>query len=68
MMPTDFRKATIQFSLFFLAACLIATPFAGPGPLVAWVLATTGLVGVGHTVERREPTDDSKKPSERKCR
>jgi len=67
-MPTDFRKATIQFSLFFLAACLIATPFAGPGPLVAWVLATAGLVGVGHAVERKRPSDKPKKPTERKCR
>jgi len=36
-MPAEFRTATVQFSLFFLAACLIATPFTGSGPLLAWL-------------------------------
>ena len=67
-MPAQFRTATIQFSLFFLAACLIATPFTGSGPLFAWVLATSGLVAFGHTVERKRLADNSKTPTKKKFR
>ena len=64
-MEPVFREASIQFSLFFLAVCLIVTPFVGPSALVAWVLATSGLVAFGHTVERKRLADNSKKPTKR---
>ena len=67
-MPAQFRTATVQFSLFFLAACLIATPFTGSGPLFAWLVATAGLVAFGRAVARKRPTDHSKKPRKRKFR
>jgi hypothetical protein len=65
-MPAEFRKATALFSLFLLTSCLIAAIFVGPSALVAWVLATSGLVAFGHTVERKRPTDNSKTPTKRK--
>ena len=65
-MPAEFRKATAQFSFFLLMSCLIAAVFVGPSALVAWVLATSGLVAFGHTVERKRLADNSKKPTKRK--
>ena len=65
-MPTEFRKATAQFSFFLLMSCLIAAVFVGPSALVAWVLATSGLVAFGHIVERKRPTDNSQKPTKMK--
>lgn len=67
-MDPVFREASIQFSLFFLAVCLIVTPFVGPWALVAWVLAASGLAALGHTVAGKKPTDNSKKPRIRKRR
>ena len=67
-MPAEFRTATVQFSLFFLAACLIATPFTGSGPLLAWLLVTGGLVAFGHAVARKRPANNFKKPTRRKSR
>ena len=67
-MPAEFRKATAQFSCFLLLSCMIAAIFVGPSALVAWVLATSGLVAFGHTVERKRLADNSKKPTRRKSR
>ena len=67
-MPAEFRKATVQFSFFLLMSCLIAAVFVGPSALVAWVLATSGLVALGHAVAGKRPTDNSKKPIKRKSR
>ena len=67
-MPAEFRTATVQFSLFFLAACLIATPFTGSGPLFAWLVVTAGLIAFGRAVARKQPADNSKKPTKRKSR
>ena len=67
-MEPVFRESSIQFSLFFLAVCLNVTPFVGPSALVAWVLATSGLVALGHAVAGKRPTDNSKKPIKRKSR
>ncbi len=67
-MDPEIRKPAIQFSVFFLAACLIATPFTGSAPLFAWLVVTAGLIVFGRAVARKQPADNSKKPTKRKSR
>ena len=67
-MYPEIRKPAIQFSLFFLAACLLTLPFAGSAPLLAWLLVTGGLIAFGRAVARKRPTNNFKKPRKRKSR